>query len=110
MGLMDLIRKAEEQSRSAARRGRELARATLNESGRMLRRKMRVNPPASANSKTEPASNATPAQTAGSLGAGTAASRQPRAQAQEARKKIISINGQDVRTEEVAVPGRRRSA
>jgi hypothetical protein len=45
MGLMDLIRKAEEQSRRAARRGMERARATWDETERRLRRKMRVNRP-----------------------------------------------------------------
>ena len=45
MGLMDVIRKAEEQSRRAARRGLERARATWNSTERRLRRKMRVNPP-----------------------------------------------------------------
>jgi hypothetical protein len=46
MGLMEVIRKAEEQSRRAARRGMERARATWNSTERRLRRKMRVNPPA----------------------------------------------------------------
>ena len=42
---MDVIRKAEEQSRRAARRGMERARATWDSTERRLRRKMRVNPP-----------------------------------------------------------------
>ena len=46
MGLMEVIRKAEEQSRRAARRGLERARATWNSTERRLRRRMRVNPPA----------------------------------------------------------------
>jgi len=45
MGLMDVIRKAEEQSRRAARRGMERARATWDETERRLRRKMRINRP-----------------------------------------------------------------
>ena len=102
MGLMDLIRKAEEQSRSAARRGRELARTTLNESGRMLRRKMRVNPP--ANSTKEPATNT---QTPDSLEANVAGSPPTSG---SSPKRIISIHGKDMRTEEVPAPGRRRSA
>ena len=108
MGLMDLIRKAEEQSLSAARRGRELARSTLSESGRSLRRKMRVNPP--VNSTNEAATKAAPSQSSGSIDSGGAASPQPARRTQETRKRIISINGKDVRTEEVPAPGRRRSA
>jgi len=107
MGLMDLIRKAEEQSLSAARRGRELARATLNESGRILRRKMRVNP--AVNSTEEAATNAAPTQSSGNIGSGGAAPH-PAGRRQETRKRVISINGKDVRTEEVPAPGRRRSA
>jgi hypothetical protein len=45
MGLMELIRKAEEQSRRAARRGMERARASWDETERRLRRKMRLNRP-----------------------------------------------------------------
>ena len=108
MGLMDLIRKAEEQSLSAARRGRELARSTLNESGRTLRRKMRVNPP--VNSTNEAATKVAPGQSSGSVGSGATASPHPTGRTQETRKRIISINGKDVRTEEVPAPGRRRSA
>jgi len=108
MGLMDLIRKAEEQSLNAARRGRELARSTLNESGRMLRRKMRVNP--AVNSTKEAATNAAPTQSSDSISSGDAASPHPTGRRQETRKRIISINGKDVRTEEVPAPGRRRSA
>jgi hypothetical protein len=107
MGLMDLIRKAEEQSLNAARRGRELARSTLNESGRMLRRKMRVNP--AVNSTKEAATNAVPTQSSG-IGSGDAASPHPTGRRQETCKRIISINGKDVRTEEVPAPERRRSA
>ena len=45
MGLMAIIRKAEEQSRRAARRGMERARATWDETERRLRRRMRINRP-----------------------------------------------------------------
>jgi hypothetical protein len=100
MGLMDLLRRAEEQSRTAARRGKEIARATLNESGRILRRKMRVNPP-----RQEPLMAGTPRQQERRPG-GSSQIAQPAA---PTRKKIISVNGQDVRTEEVLSP-RKRSA
>ena len=115
MGLMDVLRKAEEQSKNAARRGRELARATLNESGRKLRRKMRVNPPA--------APSAQMSSQAGQLETHTTREALPRTapqpesagpQPESIRKKIVSINGQDVRTEDVRheelKPRGRRSA
>jgi hypothetical protein len=80
------MRRAEEQSRSAARRGRELARATWNETGHMLRRKMRVNPPNSDPKLQSPVPTGQPSRT-----------------------KIVSINGKDVRTEETNSSGRRRA-
>ena len=81
MGLMDAIRRAEEESRDAARRGLEKARATWNDTERMLRRRMRVN-----RSKNEDAQT----------------------NAAEPRNKIVSINGRDVKPEEI--PGARRTA
>ncbi len=45
MGLIDTIRKAEERSREAARRGLDRARTGWHDRGRTLRRKMRLNWP-----------------------------------------------------------------
>jgi hypothetical protein len=111
MGLMDVLRRAEEQSKNAARRGKELARATLNESGRTLRRKMRVNPPTSA---TQVSPAAPEGSEQGAKKSKPLQARIPSAQrkleapaAELPRKKIISINGEDVRTEEVTPPARR---
>lgn len=103
MGLMDVLRKAEEQSKNAARRGRELARATLNESGRKLRRKMRVNPPAgpSAQISTEGGKSETKRQTTQERLPRTVPHGNAGPQPETIRKKIVSINGEDVRTEEV---------
>ena len=110
MGLMDVLRKAEEQSKNAARRGKELARATLNESGRMMRRKMRVNPPAVqarvSAAETEADGTAQQPQQLQSR-PGEKVQKRELASAEFPRKKIISINGKDVRTEEVAPPSRR---
>ena len=47
MGLIDTLRKAEEQSRGAAHRGLEKARGTWDDAERRLRRKMRMRPPSS---------------------------------------------------------------
>jgi len=80
MGLMDAIRRAEEESRDAARRGMEKARATWNDTERALRRRMRVN---------RSGTNGEAAQ----------------ANSTEARTKIVSINGRDVMKEEI--PARR---
>lgn len=44
MGLMDSLRKAEEQGKSAARRGMELARGGWEDAERRIRRKMRIYP------------------------------------------------------------------
>src|SRR5947199_23119 len=83
MGLMDAIRRAEEESRDAARRGMEKARATWNDTERALRRRMRVN-------RFEENGEAAQANSA------------------KVRTKIVSINGRDVATEEIS--GARRTA
>jgi hypothetical protein len=44
MGLIDTLRKAEEQGRGAARRGLEKARDAVDDAERRLRRKMRLHP------------------------------------------------------------------
>lgn len=44
MGLIDTLRKAEEQGRGAARRGFEKARDAVDDAERRLRRKMRLHP------------------------------------------------------------------
>jgi len=44
MGLVDTLRKAQEQSRGAARRGMEKARGAVDDAERRLRRKMRLHP------------------------------------------------------------------
>src|SRR5579884_415776 len=107
MGLMDVLRKAEEQSKNAARRGKELARATLNESGRRLRRKMRMNPPAAAKSAAPEPGTAAQAQVPTSTpqpatGQRRRVSESGAREREAVRKKIVSINGKDVRTEEVS--------
>lgn len=44
MGLIDTLRKAEEQGRGAARRGLGKARGAVDDAERRLRRKMRLHP------------------------------------------------------------------
>ncbi len=44
MGLIDKLRKTEEQGRSAAHRGMDRARITWEDAERRLRRKMRLHP------------------------------------------------------------------
>jgi hypothetical protein len=44
MGLIDTLRKAEEQGRGAACRGMEKARGAMDDAERRLRRKMRLHP------------------------------------------------------------------
>jgi hypothetical protein len=44
MGLIETLRKAEEQGRGAARRGLEKARDVMDDAERRLRRKMRLHP------------------------------------------------------------------
>jgi hypothetical protein len=48
MGLMDSLRRAEEQGREAARRSLESAREHWEDAERRLRRKMRIHPRKSA--------------------------------------------------------------
>lgn len=44
MGVIDTLRRAEEQGRGAARRGLEKARGAVDDAERKLRRKMRLHP------------------------------------------------------------------
>src|SRR5947209_4573567 len=95
MGLMDVIRKAEEQSRRAARRGMEKARATWNQTERRLRRRMRVNRP-EQNGTADAASRW---QSPALFSSGDGEASEPASQPPRAR--IISIHGKDVRKEDV---------
>ena len=54
MGLIDTLRKAEEQGRGAAHRGLERARGTWDDAERRLRRKMRLHPKTSNENMPEP--------------------------------------------------------
>ena len=101
MGLMDTIRKTEERSRDAARRGLQKAKAGFEETERALRRKMRIYP----DSKTAPVndmnamspneaglSNNNSVQDSGEIASG------------EMKRVIVSVNGKDV---EPAQPDRK---
>ncbi len=52
MGLIDALRKAEEQGREAARRGLERTKSGMEDVERRIRRKMRVLPTAQNHSAT----------------------------------------------------------
>ena len=81
MGLMDSLRRAEEEGKALARRGMEKARAGVEDAERTMRRKMRVHP--------RPVS-ATPG---------------PQKSGQEAidpaKDGIVSIHGRDIDPEEL---------
>ncbi len=56
MGLIDKLRKAEEQGRGAANRGLDRARETWEDAERRLRRKMRLHPKSETEELPEPVS------------------------------------------------------
>jgi hypothetical protein len=75
MGLMDSLRRAEEQGRDAARRSLEKAREGWEDAERRIRRKMRIHPSALRKGKARVAATA-PSSIASSL-EGTAAGAEP---------------------------------
>ncbi len=77
MGLMDALRRAEEQSKDLGRRGVEAAREGIEDASRRVRRKMRIYP-ATAGQK-----EATPDAT-------------EREMEDARRKAIVSVHGEDV--------------
>ena len=93
MGLMDALRRAEEQGKSAARRGYEKAREGWGDAESRLRRKMRIFPRTGAN-KRRAAPVSSSEMTAGlhdmtpqpPLDKGDTAVPRP----------IVSVNGRDV--------------
>jgi len=54
VGLIDTLRKAEEQGRGAACRGMEKARGAMDDAERRLRRKMRLHPRTPPDTEPEP--------------------------------------------------------
>jgi len=66
MGLMDSLRRAEEQGREAARRGLEKAREGWEDAERRIRRKMRIHPSAFRKAKARVVA-AAPSSTASNL-------------------------------------------
>jgi hypothetical protein len=79
MGLMDSLRRAEEEGKTLARRGMEKARAGFDDAERVMRRKMRVHPRS-----------------------GTATAAPSNAEATDpAQGGIVSIRGRDVDPEEL---------
>jgi hypothetical protein len=102
MGLMDTIRKTEERSRAAARRGMQIARSGWEDTERALRRRMRIYPE-SKNKKTAGRSSGAPSQAAVKDDVvHDVLSRQDDQGASPAAKRpaIVSVNGKDLGPEE----------
>ena len=87
MGLMDKLRKAEEQGRNATRQAFERAKHFTEDTERRIRQKMRIYPPAAGESQP------------GTPGAGGNHRQQG---GQPERAPIISIHGEDIETDKVA--------
>lgn len=83
MGLMDSLRRTEEQGKALARRGIDKARNAVEDTERAMRRRMRVHP-----QRSEPA-------------AGPYVRRREAEPAEPATKPIVSINGRDVDYDEL---------
>ena len=128
MGLIDTIKRAEERSKQAARRGLDLARQGWDDTERAMRRKWRIFPTQVVASQAENGSATLPVRTspreinppAGSTSVpNRTGEKQPSPPEAEGvpRRPIISINGRDVendvaekRDDGEEAPGKRKSA
>jgi hypothetical protein len=92
MGLMDTIRKTEERSRAAARRGLQKAKAGWEDTERALRRKMRIYP----DSKAAPVNNAN-VMSRSEAGVSNISERDSdRIASDDMKRAIVSVNGKDL--------------
>ena len=93
MGLIEKLRRAEEQGKQATRDALEKARELGEDAERRIRQKMRIYPPHTNNANSE---------SAGASSAGTAAAvrRSPIPESKD--EPIISVHGEDVETDKVA--------
>ena len=95
MGLMDTIRKTEERSRAAARRGLQKAKAGWEDTERALRRRMRIYP----DSKTAPANPTNDmARSEAGLSIHNSVQDSGKTASDEMKRAIVSVNGKDVET------------
>ena len=92
MGLIERLRKAEEQGKQATRNALDKAREFGEDAERRIRQKMRIYPPQAANSRE--------AGRATSAGAATAPVRSPIPESKE--EPIVSIHGEDLEADKVA--------
>ena len=92
MGLIDRLRKAEEQGKQATLNALEKAKEFGEDAERRIRQKMRIYPPQAANHSDGGAGN--PAGTA------TAPRRSPIVESKD--EPIVSIHGEDVEADKVA--------
>ncbi len=115
MGLMDVIRRAEQRSKQAARHGMDVARHGWEDTERLVRRKWRVHPgPAapplskSERQKLSPVNSVQPSPE-GNVEAGPGSTiprdderaRTRREYEDAERNAIVSINGRDVSEAEI---------
>ncbi len=91
MGLMDALRRAEEQGKSAARRGYEKAREGWGDAESRLRRKMRIFPRGVNKRRSAPVSSSE--MTAGLQ---ETTPEQPVDERDTVPRPIVSVNGRDV--------------
>ena len=100
MGLIDTIRRAEERSKQAARRGMEMARHGWEDGERMLRRKWRVHP---GQRQADAGEGSNAAQPSASMQPTQLVDAEMRRRELEGAglRAIVSIYGRDVREEDV---------
>ena len=91
MGLIERLRKAEEQGKQATRDALERAREFGEDAERRIRQKMRIYPPQT---------NHTESGGANSAGAPTAPRRSPIPESKD--EPIISVHGEDIEADKVA--------
>jgi len=93
MGLVDSLRRAEEQGRAATRRGWERAREGWEDAERAIRRKMRIHPPRRAQEDVAPVGPVVSEETQ------QESRREP---ANENVEPIVSVHGRDISRERKA--------
>jgi hypothetical protein len=91
MGLMEKLRKAEEQGKYAARQAFERAKHFSEDTERRIRQKMRIYPPGGANNVSADAGQQTPSNDSTRIH-----SVQSQAAERGERPPIISVHGEDV--------------
>jgi hypothetical protein len=114
MNIIDRLRRAEHQSKEAAREGFERALHTWEDAQTMIRRKMRIYPrstnqlrgtaPAAPTAPAPVSSVASPEEAAAPANHSSASDSTPAppSETREEAKPIVSVHGKDIDTEEPA--------